>query len=355
MRWVVVGLTGLLVLQLGWGAFARIGSPLYWSVGIAVFVAIWTLWLWFFVRRLKLAGDGDPGIGYCITLILVTVAEAVGLIAAYHGDDPTVEVVILFLLINSLGAIGLGWMGWAKRRSKGEGFLFNASTVEFARGALPLAMFIPCICVALGLAHSLPLGSADAPSFVLATTYLTKSANLDHQNRVVGVGTAKEGIQVLLNVSPQQFSGEWPSLLVIDVHFDDEFQSEWRISGASHAFVGSQAPLVDMLVKESNERQSQADVQWMTHFGFLVPDLAVHMVGLNTEATREDLRLLPPIEVISPEEPSGVETLLLREIPPGPLVVQLVLERRNQDASDLDVGKSLHMVTQGAALEYAYR
>jgi len=263
--------------------------------------------------------------------------------------------MVLFLVIALLCPIALFWIGWSKRKSKGEGFVFNASTVTFARGVLPLAVFIPCLFVAMGFAHALPLGAADGPDFVLATSYLTKSASMNNPRAVVGVGAAKEGIQVLLDVSPEQFRNEWPSLLVIDVRFDAEFQSEWRISGASHAFVGGNETLLELLVSEANERQRLADVQWMTHNGFLKPELPRYMVGLNSAETREDLRSLAPIEVISPEEPSGVETLLLREIPEGPLLIQLVLERRNPDSTDVKVGESLRSVTSGTALRCSYR
>ncbi len=355
MRWVLSALGGLILLQLFWGAFSRIGSPLYWSLSVGLFVAVWAFWIWRWVRPLNFAHDGSEGIGYCITLILVTIAEAVGLVAAYRGGHPPVDAIVLFLLINLLGSIGLFWIGWAKRKSKGEGYVFQSSTVTFARGTLPLAIFIPCVFVAMAFAHALPLGAVDGPEFLLATSYLTKSASMNNPSGVVGVGAAKEGMQVLLSVDPHDFPDGWPNLIAIDIRFDHAFQSEWRISGASHAFVGGRKTLVDLLVVESSERQRMADVQWMTHHGFLKGELAQYLVGLNADGTREDLRNLAPIEILSPEEPSGVETVLLREVPEGPFVIQLVLERRSQESPASEIGQSLRNVTNGGALRYSYR
>jgi hypothetical protein len=208
---------------------------------------------------------------------------------------------------------------------------------------------------AMGIAHALPLGAANSPSFLLATPYLTKSASMNNSSGVVGVGEAKEGMQVLLSVSPDQFPRGWPALMAVDVHFDSGFQDQWRISRASHAFVGGSDELTDLLVKESNERQRQVGVQWMTRHGFLVPELAQHMVGLNALETREDLRLLTPLEVVSPEEPTGTETLLLRDVPQGPVIIHLVLERRSAESGAIDVGQSLRMVTDGSAMRCSYR
>jgi hypothetical protein len=355
MHWVLYGLIGLHLLQLIWGAWSQVASPLYWGGAVGLFAGIWGFWLWRWIRRLNLAHDGDQGIGYCIVLILVTIAEAIGLIAAFRGSKPTIDALLLFLVISVVGPLALAWIGWAKRRGKTEGLMFNASTCAFARTALPVVIFIPCIAAAMGFAQALPLGLPRAPKFLLATTYLTKSADMNNGRGVVGVGAAKEGMQVLVSVSPEQFPGEWPALLAIDVKFDADFHNEWRISGASHAFVGGSTELVDLLVSESNSRQRQANVQWMTHHGFLEAELARHMVGLNAEGTREDLRALAPLEVVAPEEPSGIETILLRGIPQGPVVVQLVLERRTSNESQTAIGQSLQTVMNGSAFSCSYR
>lgn len=354
MRWILIALSGLILLQLIWGAFASISNPWYWAVSIVLFVACWVLWIRYRARPEFGKHDGEPGVGYCISLMLVTVGTSVGLSVACRDSRPTMAVLCLYLLINSLWPLGLTWIAWARRTAEGGGFLFSAATVEFARTALPAAVYVHCVFAAMGFAHALPLGADSAPEFLMATSYLTKSASMNNPDGFVGVGPAKEGIQVLLEVSPDQFQEGWPSLLVIDVDFDATFQSEWRISGASHAFVGP-TELIDLLVNESNERQRMADVQWNTHNGFLEPQLARYLVGLNTPDTRADLRDLPPIEVVSPEEPSGTETLLLRALPEGPVTIQIVLERRNPDAPQLDVGASMQQITAGEAFSCSYR
>lgn len=355
MRWVLIALTGLILLQLIWGAFSAISSPIYWTASVGLFVVFWGLWIRYSSCPTPGKHDGDPGIGYAITLVLVTVATAVGLAVVFRNDHPTTSAMCLYVLINSLGPLGLAWIGWAQRRTDAGGFLFSASTVEFARTALPVTVYVHCVFAAMGFAHALPLRADDAPELLLVTSYLTKSASMNDPNGIVGVGPAKEGIQVLLSVSPEQFAGGWPSLLVIDVAFNSEFQNDWRVSSASHAFVGGRDTLVDLLVTESNERQRMADVQWNTHNGFLESELPRYLVGLNTPDTRSDLRDLPPIEVVSPEEPTGLETLLLREVPEGPVVIQIVLERRNRESPQLDLGQSIQKITNGTAFSCSYR